>query len=235
MNIDDLKYDVWQANIALVEAGLVILTWGNVSGIDRDQGIMVIKPSGVAYDTLTAGDIVLVNIEDGKVVDSPYRPSSDTPTHLHLYRNFPAIGGVAHTHSTFATSWAQAQREIPCLGTTHADHYAGPVPMTRQLTAEEVAEDYEGNTGAIIVERFKDGDLDPMSVPAVLLPGHGPFTWDTDAHSAVKQSVALEQIACMAHHTFQINDSATPLASALRDKHFARKHGPNAYYGQEGK
>ncbi|MCK4375483.1 MAG: L-ribulose-5-phosphate 4-epimerase [Candidatus Brocadiae bacterium] len=233
MEFERLRQEVWQANMALVEAGLVILTWGNASGADREAGVMAIKPSGVDYDRLRAGDIVIVSLETGEVVEGDLRPSSDSPTHLALYRSFESVAGVVHAHSTYATSWAQAGREIPCLGTTHADHFYGPVPLTRRLTAEEVEEDYEGNTGKVIVERFREGRLDPGEVPAVLLPGHGPFVWGPDVSAVLQNAIVLEETARMAFRTVILNPEVGELPRALLDKHFLRKHGPGAYYGQQ--
>lgn len=227
--LDDLRAQVCAANLAIVEHGLVTLTWGNVSGIDRDLGVFAIKPSGVSYDGMSPDDMVLVDL-DGKVVEGALRPSSDTPTHLALYRAFDGIGGVTHTHSTHATALCQARRALPCLGTTHADHFAGTVPLTRQLTAEEVSEDYEGNTGAVIIEGF--ADLKPLEIPAVLFAGHGPFTWGTDARAAVDNAVALDACARMALLSGLLDGAPPQLEAHLLRQHHDRKHGPNAYYGQ---
>ena len=227
--LEDLKQAVWQANLDLDRAGLVTLTWGNVSGIDRTAGLMVIKPSGVPYSELKPDHLVVLNL-DGKVVEGKLNPSSDTPTHRCLYRAFPAIGGITHTHSVHATAFAQACREIPCLGTTHADHFAGPVPVARALTPAEVEADYEGNTGVVIVERFKS--LNPMEVPGVLVSHHGPFTWGKHAMDSVKNSIALEVIARMAQITLAMNAATGPIPSHISNKHYTRKHGPNATYGQ---
>lgn len=227
--LDDLRTQVCAANLALVEHGLVTLTWGNVSGIDRDLGIFAIKPSGVSYDGMSPDDMVLVDL-DGKVVEGALRPSSDTPTHLALYRAFDDIGGVTHTHSTHATALCQARRALPCLGTTHADHFAGTVPLTRQLTPEEVSEDYEGSTGAVIIEGF--ADLMPLEIPAVLVAGHGPFTWGTDARAAVDNAVALDACARMALLSGLLDGAPPELEAHLLRQHHERKHGPNAYYGQ---
>ncbi len=232
MELDELRKDVWQANMGLVEAGLVVLTWGNASGVDRAAGVMAIKPSGVDYDRLRVKDIVLVSLQTGEVTEGDLRPSSDTPTHLMLYRAFGAIGGVVHTHSPYATSWAQAKREIPCLGTTHADHFYGPVPLTRQLTAQEVAGDYETNCGKVIVDRIGEEGLNPAEVPAVLLPGHGPFVWGASPRKAFENAVALEETAKMAFRALQIDPHARELPQELMDKHFQRKHGRG--YGQDG-
>jgi L-ribulose-5-phosphate 4-epimerase len=205
---DALKEAVWRANLDLVKAGLVILTWGNVSGADRAAGVMAIKPSGVAYDTLRPDDIVVVSLETGEVVDGVLRPSSDTPTHLLLYRDLPGIGGVAHTHSSAAVSWAQAERDVPCLGTTHADHFHGCIPVTRRLRDAEVHDAYERNTGAVIVECFRERGLDPLDVPGALVAGHGPFAWGESARNAVENAIALEATARMALDTLRINPDA---------------------------
>ncbi len=218
------------ANLELDRQGLVIHTWGNVSGIDRKNGVVAIKPSGVAYEHLTADRIVLVDLE-GKVVEGDLRPSSDTPTHLELYREFEGIGGVCHTHSTYATIWAQACREIPCLGTTHADHFPGPIPMTEDLNEIEIASNYELNTGKAIIRRFRD--LDALRQPAVLVANHGPFTWGRSAANAVEHAVILEQVAKMAYGTLMLNPGQGHIPPSLQDKHFLRKHGKDAYYGQE--
>jgi L-ribulose-5-phosphate 4-epimerase len=226
----ELKETVWKANLDLSRSGLVVLTFGNVSGIDRRRGIMAIKPSGVAYDALKADDIVLVDLE-GNVVEGWLSPSSDTPTHVELYKAFPEIGGVAHAHSPYATMFAQARREIPCLGTTHADQFHGPVPLARLLSESEVAADYERNTGRIIVERF--AGLAPLDLPAVLVAGHGPFTWGRTAIEAVETAVVLELAARTAFGSLALEPRLGPLDAHLQDKHFRRKHGPNAYYGQK--
>lgn len=227
--LDELKQAVWQANLELHRAGLVTLTWGNVSGIDRATGLMVIKPSGVPYSELKPDHLVVLDL-DGKVVEGKLNPSSDTPTHRCLYLAFPALGGITHTHSVHATAFAQACREIPCLGTTHADHFAGPVPAARALTPAEVKADYEGNTGVVIVERFKA--LNPMEVPGVLVPHHGPFTWGKSAMDSVKNSIALEVIAHMAYLTLALGPATGTMPLHISDKHYARKHGPDATYGQ---
>lgn len=232
MAFEKLKWEVCLANRKLVEYGLVILSWGNVSGADWERGVMAIKPSGVEYHRLEPNDIVVLSIESGEVVEGRLRPSSDTPTHLVLYREFKGIGGIAHTHSPFATAWAQACREIPCLGTTHADHFYGPIPLTRPLTREEIEEGYELNTGKVIVERFIEGRISPDDVPGVLVAHHGPFTWGAKPIEAVENALVLEEVAKIAFYTFVINPESKPIAKALLDKHFLRKHGPGAYYGQ---
>jgi L-ribulose-5-phosphate 4-epimerase len=229
---DGLKEAVWRANLDLVEAGLVVLTWGNASAVDRDAGVLVIKPSGVSYDAMRPEDMVTVSLEDGRVVEGGLRPSSDTPTHLHLYREFPAIGAVVHTHSRHAVSWAQAERYIPCFGTTHADHFYGPIPITRRMRPEEIRDAYEHNTGAVIVECFRTQGIDPAAVPAVLVAGHGPFSWGETARKAVENGIVLEAVAEMALNTLVLNGDAAPIDRALLDRHFLRKHGSEAYYGQ---
>jgi L-ribulose-5-phosphate 4-epimerase len=225
-----LKEEVYRANIDLVRHGLVTLTWGNVSGIDRARGLVAIKPSGVDYGSMKAADIVLVDM-DGNVREGALRPSSDTAAHLELYRAFPSIGGVVHSHSVHATMFAQACREIPCLGTTHADHFNGPVPVTRFLTEEEVRSGYECNTGRIIVERFSD--MDATGTPGVLVAGHAPFAWGKDAADAVENSLILERIAQMALGTFLLHPGISALPEHIQQKHYQRKHGPEAYYGQK--
>jgi L-ribulose-5-phosphate 4-epimerase len=227
---DRLKAEVFQANLDLARYGLVTLTWGNVSGVDRDRRLVAIKPSGVDYASLSVADIVIVDLE-GNIVDGSLRPSSDTPTHLELYRAFPSIGGIVHTHSVYATMFAQACREIPCLGTTHADHYNGPVPVTRFLTAAEVAAGYERETGKLIVERFSG--LDTEDTPGVLVAGHAPFAWGKNAGEAVENSLILERIAQMALGSLLLNPGAPALPSHIQQKHYQRKHGPKAYYGQK--
>ena len=226
---EELKKAVCEANLELQKQRLVIYSWGNVSGIDRTAGVIAIKPSGVAYDELTPEKIVLLD-PDGKLIEGALNPSSDTPTHLELYRNFETIGGICHTHSPNATMWAQACKEIPCFGTTHADNFYGPIPVTEVMTEEEIKDDYELNTGKVIVRRF-DG-IDPMQMPAVLVANHGPFTWGADPAAAVEATVVLEQIAAMALGTITINPDQGPISRALLDKHYLRKHGKNAYYGQ---
>jgi L-ribulose-5-phosphate 4-epimerase len=230
MMLKELKKQVFEANIDLLRNHLVTLTWGNVSGISRMEGLVVIKPSGVDYEVMKPADMIVVDL-DGKIVEGKLRPSSDLPTHLRLYKNFSSIGGIAHTHSMYATMFAQAYMEIPCFGTTHADHFIGPVPVTRFLTKEEVAEDYEGNTGKVIIERF--GKLDPTTTPGVLVRGHAPFTWGKNALKAVRNSLILERVAQMAMGSLQLNPNLNPLQMHIQEKHFNRKHGPDAYYGQK--
>lgn len=230
--LTQLREAVWRANQGLVRAGLVTLSFGNASGVDRAAGVMVIKPSGVPYDELTPQNMVAVWLDSGEVVQSDLRPSSDTPTHLLLYRRFPDIGGVVHTHSTAATAWAQAGREIPLLGTTHADHFHGPVPVTRPLTRAEVAGEYETETGAVIVETLERLGLSAVEMPAMLVASHGPFTWGKDVRDAVDNAIALEAVAAMATQTIVINPQVAPAPAYLRERHFRRKHGPDAYYGQ---
>ena len=227
-----LKEAVYEANMELVRKGLVIETWGNVSGIDRKKGLMVIKPSGVDYEKMKAEDMVVVDLATGETVEGALRPSSDTKTHLELYRAFPGLGGVVHTHSRGAVAWAQAGEDIPAFGTTHADYFYGPVPCCRQLTAEEIGGDYEGNTGRVIVETFQTRGIDPLHVPAVICRSHGPFSWGKDPAQAVYHAVVLEEVAQMAILTRQIKSDAVPAPQSILDKHFLRKHGPAAYYGQ---
>ncbi len=229
--LEELKKAVCAANQELPKYGLVTFTWGNVSAIDREKGLFVIKPSGVEYDALTPEDMVVVDLE-GRKVEGRYSPSSDTATHIQLYKAFLEIGGIVHTHSSYATSWAQAGRSIPCYGTTHADYIYGEVPCVRCLNADEIAEAYEENTGHLIVEEFRRLCKDPVSVPAVLCKNHGPFTWGKDAKEAVHNAVVLEEVAKMAYRTEQINHHVQPAPQELQDKHYYRKHGANAYYGQ---
>lgn len=229
--LEQLKQQVLEANLLLPKCGLVTFTWGNVSAIDRRTGLVVIKPSGVPYDGMTADDMVVVDLS-GKVVEGKWKPSSDTPTHVELYKAFPSVGGICHTHSSYATSWAQAGRGIPCYGTTHADYFYGDVPCLRCLTKGEIDEGYERNTGLLIVSEFSRLQFDPISMPAVLLKNHGPFTWGKDAVAAVHNAVVLEECAKMAYRTEQINPSVQPAPQELLDKHYLRKHGKNAYYGQ---
>jgi L-ribulose-5-phosphate 4-epimerase len=230
--LETLRREVFEANLELVRRGLVLCSFGNASGIARDQGLVVIKPSGVAYDDLSPETLVVTDL-DGRIVEGALRPSSDLPTHLALYRAFPSIGGVAHTHSSFATSWAQACREIPCFGTTHADYFRGAVPVTESMRAEEIATEYERNTGEVIVRRF--AGLDPVTMPAVLVAGHAPFCWGPSAGAAAEIAVILEEVAKTACHTLALNPAAPPISDVLRDRHFLRKHGPGAYYGQHGR
>jgi L-ribulose-5-phosphate 4-epimerase len=228
--LEELKQQVWQANLALVQYGLVVLTWGNVSGIDRQQNRVVIKPSGVEYDQLRAEQLTVVDLQ-GRLIEGTLRPSADTPTHLELYKAFPQVNGIAHTHSELATVFAQAGVEIPCLGTTHADHFRGTIPLTRSMTEQEVSGEYEMNTGRVIVERM--ANLDPLAMPGILVAGHGPFTWGKNAMEAVHHSLILERVASMAFKTFMLNPDATGLPACLLNKHFSRKYGPQAYYGQK--
>lgn len=232
---EQLKQEVYDANMLLPERGLVIYTWGNVSGITEDRKYVAIKPSGVDYKKLTPQEIVVVDME-GNVVEGDLRPSSDLPTHLEIYRNFPNAGGVVHTHSRWATIWAQAGREIPAYGTTHADYFFGPVPCTRPLTEEETETAYELNTGKVIVETFKEKGIDPTYVPGVLVSSHGPFTWGADPFGAVYNAVVLDELAMMAWHTELIAGSnrISDIPDYVLKKHFLRKHGPDAYYGQKG-
>jgi L-ribulose-5-phosphate 4-epimerase len=230
--LPDLRDAVWRANLALVRSGLVTLSFGNASGVDRDEGVMVIKPSGVPYDELRPEQLVVVALDTGAVVEGDLRPSSDTPTHLRLYRAFAEVGGVVHTHSTSASSWAQAGRAIPPLGTTHADHFHGSVPVTRQMTESEVDGEYEAETGAVIVETLARLGLSPVEMPAALVASHGPFTWGRDAKEAAENATALEAVATMAIQTFALDPLAAPMSDYLMERHFRRKHGPNAYYGQ---
>jgi L-ribulose-5-phosphate 4-epimerase len=230
MKLKSLREAVLAANLELVRRGLVLYTFGNASGIARDQGLVVIKPSGVAYESMKAQDLVVVDL-DGKIVEGFLRPSSDLPTHLILYRAFQAVGGIAHTHSRAATAWAQAQREIPCFGTTHADYFHGPVPMTKPLRAAEIRTAYEANTGHAIVRRFSK--LDPLHMPAVLVAGHAPFCWGQTPAQAAHVAVVLEEIAALAFQTIAANPKTRPISRQLHDKHFLRKHGGAAYYGQK--
>jgi L-ribulose-5-phosphate 4-epimerase len=227
--MEKLKKEVFEANLLLVKHSLVIFTWGNVSGIDREKGLVVIKPSGVDYDKMSADDMVVVDL-DGNIVEGKYKPSSDTPTHLELYKAFKNIGGIVHTHSRMATSWAQAGRSIPAYGTTHGDYFYGDIPCTRKMTPAEISSEYEKNTGLVITETFNDISAD--DIPAVLVHSHGPFTWGKDPHEAVHNSVVLEELASMAMNTEIINSSAERMQKELLDKHYLRKHGKNAYYGQ---
>jgi len=228
--LENLKEKVYLANMDLPKYGLVTFTWGNASEIDRESGLFVIKPSGVDYDKLKPEDMVVVDL-NGVKVEGEYNPSSDTPTHLELYKAFPNIGGVVHTHSAWATSWAQAGRSIPCYGTTHADYMYGEIPCTRSLHTEEMNSEYEKNTGLLIIETFKEKDY--VAVPAVLCKNHGPFTWGKDAASAVHNAVVLEEVAKMAARSEKVNPQIEPAPQVLQDKHYLRKHGENAYYGQK--
>lgn len=230
--LQELKRQVYEANMLLPKYGLVTFTWGNVSAIDRESGLFVIKPSGVEYESMKPEDMVVMDL-NGNRVEGKLRPSSDTPTHLELYKAFPEIGGIVHTHSAYATSWAQAGRSIPCYGTTHADYIYGEVPCVRCLTKEEIDEAYETNTGKLIVSEFKRSKKEIMAVPAVLCKNHGPFTWGKDAKDAVHNAVVLEEVAKMAYRTESINSKVEPAPQELQDKHYYRKHGAGAYYGQE--
>ena len=227
--LESLKQKVYEANMELPKRGLITYTWGNVSGIDRETGYFVIKPSGVDYDLLKPEDMVVMDLEGNKI-EGHLNPSSDTPTHIELYKAYPEIGGVVHTHSPWATSWAQAGRYIPCYGTTHADYFYGDIPCARLLTENEIEENYEKNTGLVIVETI--GDENPLFVPGILCSNHGPFTWGKDAHDAVHNAVVLEEVAKMASCTESINKSSSKAPQSMQDKHFMRKHGPDAYYGQ---
>lgn len=232
--LEQLKKEVFEANMLLPKYNLVVFTWGNVSGIDREKGLMVIKPSGVEYDEMTADDMVVVDLQSGKKIEGKLNPSSDTQTHLELYREFKNIGGVVHTHSRWAVTFAQAGRGIPALGTTHGDYFYGEIPCTRKMRPEEIAGDpghYELQTGKVITETFRGIDAD--SIPAVLVHSHGPFTWGTDPKNAVHNAVVLEELAFMAWHTMQLNPEIPPMQQELLDKHYLRKHGANSYYGQK--
>ncbi|WP_301746519.1 L-ribulose-5-phosphate 4-epimerase [uncultured Duncaniella sp.] len=227
--LEELKEKVYRANIDLVKHGLVIFTWGNVSGIDREKGLMVIKPSGVDYDVMTPDDMVVIDIRTGEKVEGKLKPSSDTPTHLALYRAGPEIGGVVHTHSTYATAWSQAGIDLPNIGTTHADYFHKAIPCTPDMTEPEVTNDYELETGNVIIKRFED--MNPMHTPGVLVKNHGPFSWGKDPHDAVHNAVVMEQVAKMAFIAYQVNPGLT-MNPLLIEKHYLRKHGPGAYYGQ---
>lgn len=229
MLLKTLREKVLDGNLELVRRGLVLYTFGNASGIDREQGLVVIKPSGVPYEDLTPAHMVISDLS-GRIVEGNLRPSSDLPTHIELYKHFPNIGGVAHTHSEYATAWAQAEKPIPCLGTTHADYFHGPVPVTKRLSASEIEGDYEKETGTVICRTFSG--IDPDAIPAVLVAGHAPFCWGPSVGEAAHNAVVLEYVARMAYHSLLINSQAGPLARELHDKHFLRKHGRNAYYGQ---
>lgn len=228
--LEELKKRVWEANLALPKYSLVTFTWGNVSAVERTSGLMVIKPSGVEYEKLTADDMVVVELATGRVVEGDKKPSSDTPTHIELYKAFGNLGAVVHTHSPWATVFAQAGMGIPALGTTHADYFYGTIPCARALTAEEIGGEYEKETGKVIVETFKGKD--PMDIPAVLVKNHGPFTWGKTPLDAVHNAVVLEEIAAMCYRTTRLNSDVSPVQKELLDKHYFRKHGKNAYYGQ---
>jgi L-ribulose-5-phosphate 4-epimerase len=228
----ELRDTVCEANREIARTGLAILTWGNASGADRAAGVMAIKPSGIAYDLLRPEDIIVLALETGARVEGEGRPSSDTPTHLYLYRAFAGVGGIVHTHSRYATVWAQAGMEIPCLGTTHADTFHGPVPLARMLTEKEVRGEYEEHTGRVIEERFREGGLDPLHVPGVLAAGHAPFAWGASPTKALEHALVLEEVARMALLTRALNPGAGSLPGYVLDKHYLRKHGPGAYYGQ---
>lgn len=228
--LEELKQKVYEANMELPRRGLVTYTWGNVSGIDQEKGLFVIKPSGVEYDELKPEDLVVMDLQGNKV-EGDMNPSSDTKTHLVLYNAFPQLGGIVHTHSPYAVGWAQAGRDIPCYGTTHADYFYGPIPCARHLTQEDLDEDYEMNTGKLIVEEFQARGIDPVAVPAVICHSHGPFTWGKDAAQAVYHAVVLEEVAKMAMFTRQVDPSAAPAPQRIQDQHYMRQHGPNAYYG----
>ena len=230
--LEELRKQVYEANMELPRCNLVTYTWGNVSGIDRESGLVVIKPSGVEYDELTPENLVVLDL-DGNRVEGELNPSSDTKTHLELYKAFPTLGGIVHTHSPYAVAWAQAGRDIPCYGTTHADYFYGAVPCARHLTKEELDEDYEKNTGKVIIETFTNRGIDLVAVPGVICHSHGPFTWGKDAAQAVYHAVVLEEVAKMAILTLTIDPNAHPAPQHVLDKHFMRKHGPNAYYGQK--
>ena len=229
--LDKLKKEVYEANISLVKHNLVVLTWGNVSGIDRESGLVVIKPSGVSYDNMKIEDMVVVDLE-GNIIEGNLKPSSDTATHLELYKMHPSIGGVLHTHSSFATSWAQAKRDIPSYGTTHADTFYGPVPCTRTLENIEIKDEYEKNTGLVIIETLTNRNIEALSTPGIIISSHGPFSWGENAKKAVLNAVVLEEVAKMALMTERLNNNIDPIDSELQDKHYFRKHGVNAYYGQ---
>lgn len=229
--LEELKLQVYEANLELPRRKLITHSWGNVSGIDREKGLFVIKPSGVCYEDLKPEQMVVMDLQGNKV-EGDLNPSSDTKTHLELYNAFPQLGGIVHTHSPYAVAWAQANRDIPCYGTTHADYFYGAIPCCRNLTPEEIEADYEGNTGRVIVETFQSRGIDPKYVPAVICANHGPFIWGKDAAQAVYHAVVLEEIAKMALLTEQVNPDAAPAPQCIQQKHFMRKHGPNAYYGQ---
>lgn len=230
--LEELKEIVFNANMELPKKGLVTYTWGNVSGIDREKGLVVIKPSGVSYDNMKASDMVVVDM-DGKVVEGEYRPSSDTATHIELYKKYPNLGGIVHTHSTFATSWAQSCNDIPALGTTHADYFYGDIPCTRKLTEDEIKSNYEVETGNVIIETIEKRQIKAIEVPGIIVASHGPFTWGKNPDDAVHNAVVLEEVAKMAYYTVTLNPRIKETESYLQDKHYLRKHGANAYYGQK--
>ena len=230
--LEQLKELVCKANLELPKHGLVTFTWGNVSGVDRESGMMVIKPSGVEYDEMKPEDMVIVSLSTGERVEGKWKPSSDTETHRALYNAFPALGGIVHTHSRWATSWAQAGRGIPAYGTTHGDYFYGEIPCTRLMTPEEIAGEYEKETGNVIIETFNERTIDPAQVPAVLVASHGPFAWGKDAMDAVHNAVVLEELAFIGYHCLQLDPGIQPMQQELLDKHYLRKHGKNAYYGQ---
>ena len=230
--LETLKATVLEANLLLPKHGLITFTWGNVSGIDREKGLFVIKPSGVDYDGMSLEDMVVCDL-DGNVVEGKWKPSSDTPTHIELYKAFPELGGIVHTHSRWATSFAQAGRDIVPMGTTHADYFYGPIPCTRAMTDEEIHGEYEKNTGLVIVDEFRTREMPAADVPGVLVFSHGPFAWGTDAMNAVHNAVVMEEVAFMNYHAMSINPAVTPMQQTLLDKHYLRKHGANAYYGQK--
>lgn len=232
MMLKELRNIVYEANMELPKRGLVTYTWGNTSGVDRERGLMVIKPSGVKYEDLSPENMVVISLEDGSRIEGDYNPSSDTKTHLELYRSFPNIGGIVHTHSPYAVGWAQAGEDIPCFGTTQADYFYGSVPCVRHLTPKEIDEGYEMNTGKVIIETFKERKLDPIAIPGAICFSHGPFTWGKDSAQAVYHAVVLEEIAKMATFTRMVKPDAAPAPQHYLDKHYMRKHGPNAYYGQ---
>lgn len=229
--LEQLKEIVYKANMELPKRGLVTFTWGNVSGIDRASGYIVIKPSGVEYENMKPEDMVVMDLM-GNRIEGKYKPSSDTATHIELYKKYPEIGGVVHTHSTWATSWAQAGRSIPLYGTTHADYFYGPIPCARSLTEQEIGGEYEKNTGLVIIETLTNNQINPMSMPGILCTNHGPFTWGKDAFEAVHNAVVLEEVAKMACYSELINTNVKPAPQVIADKHYLRKHGANAYYGQ---
>lgn len=230
--LEELKKKVCEANLLLPKYGMVTFTWGNVSEVDRETGLIVIKPSGVEYDHMTPEDMVVVSLATGETVEGKWKPSSDTETHIALYNAFPALGGIVHTHSRWATSFAQAGMDVIAMGTTQGDYFYGDIPCTRKMTPEEIANDYERETGNVIIETFKTRNIDPAQIPAVLVNSHGPFAWGTDAMNAVHNAVVLEEVAFMDYHAMSMNPAAGRMQQELLDKHYLRKHGKNAYYGQ---